>query len=111
MIFDSKKLFKNRHKLTLEKYKYIKDYILNDLLKIINNISKEKFKTENNKILKILESYFDETYINDKILDEWIHIWNQDFELDNYTNEELTKTINQVCNLNIKPKEIQNLHY
>lgn len=61
-------------------------------------------------MLKIITNSLDEINpLNNKLLENWTHIWKYDFELDNYTNEELSTSINKVCNLNIKPQEIKKL--
>lgn len=40
----------------------------------------------------------------------WSHIWDYDFELDNYTPEELQKVINEACETNFSLEKIKNIY-
>ena len=44
------------------------------------------------------------------MIKEWSHIWEYDFELDNYTPEELQKAINEVCETNFSLEKIKNIY-
>ena len=46
----------------------------------------------------------------EKMIKEWSHVWEYDFELDNYTPEELQKAINEVCETNFSLEEIKNIY-
>lgn len=46
----------------------------------------------------------------EKMIKEWSHVWEYDFELDNYTHEELQKAINEVCETNFSLEEIKNIY-
>ena len=47
--------------------------------------------------------------INKTLIESWTHIWDYDFELDNFTSEELKNAINEVCKTNVSSKDIDNL--
>ncbi|MCQ2737304.1 MAG: hypothetical protein MJ224_01700 [archaeon] len=104
----SKNENKKYKKLIISNYGYLINYLIHNFQVIPFFIGDNE-----NQIIKLLmkglvlhHTEKDEHY---PLLENWIHIWDDDFELDNYTNEELTNAINKVCDLNIKPEEIQNL--
>lgn len=104
----SKNENKKYKKLIVSNYRYLINYLMDNFQVIPFFIGDNE-----NQIIELLmegsvlhHTEKDELY---PLLENWIHIWDDDFELDNYTNEELTNAINDVCNLGIKPEEIQDL--
>ena len=47
--------------------------------------------------------------INESLIETWSHIWEYDFELDNFTPIELKNAINEVCSTNFSLKDIQDI--
>lgn len=61
-----------------------------------------------------MESYYgmkyddvDDKDLNDNILKDWTHIWDYDFELDNFEPEEIQKAIIEVCDMDIPLDKIK----
>jgi hypothetical protein len=96
--------------------KYAKKYIAN--YKFLISYILEKWQClpyflgdNENGIGQILDDADIMNYSNDdfKMTNDLIHLWKLNFELDNYTNEEISNAINQVLNLKINPEDIENL--
>lgn len=106
--FDSKKLFFYRNNWKINEYKKSLELFYSEFFKKIN----QKFEIETTKQIKEdLIDYFDETKnINNSFPEEWIHIWKHDFEIDNYSPEELHIAINEVCETEISMKDITELY-
>lgn len=47
---------------------------------------------------------------NEKMIEEWKHVWEHDFELDTYTPEELQAAINEVCDTKFSLEKIKNIY-
>lgn len=67
------------------------------------------------KLKKHMENYCGKKYdkdkdLNDNILKEWVHVWDYDFELDNFETKELQIAINEVCGTNFSFEKIQHVY-
>ena len=67
----------------------------------INDLS-EKFNSS--EIQELKKEYLSSS--NDKMLKGWTNIWEYDFELDNFTPNELKEAINEVCGTNYALEDI-----
>ena len=56
---------------------------------------------------EIIEEYGD---VNDAMIEEWVHIWKYDFELDNFKSSELQVAINDVCRTDYSLEDIQKIY-
>lgn len=78
--------------------------IIFDLEKLFKNIDERPFN-------KIKEEYFNENNeVNNNFIKEWTFVWEYDFELDNFSIDELKEAINSVCNKEYTFDDIKNIH-
>ena len=98
--------YRNNWKIT--EYKKSLELFYSKFFEKIN----QEFEIETtNQIKEDLIDYFDETKnINNSFLEEWIHIWEYDFEMDNYSPKELHIAINEVCETEISIEDITKLY-
>ena len=106
--FDSNKLFFYKNNWKINEYKKSLELFYSEFFKKIN----QKFEIETtNQIKENLIDYFDETKnINNSFPNEWIHIWEHDFEIDNYSSKELYIAINEVCETETSIEDINELY-
>ena len=74
----------------------------------INKLIKEFDDRDPKDVINELEKEHGDE-INKTLIESWTHIWDYDFELDNFTSEELKNAINEVCKTNVSSKDIDNL--
>lgn len=93
--------------------------ILNNFLNLIN-YTLNKWQTlpffvgdDENNIKKLLDEgicfKFKHEAEKRRLPKKWYHIWKKDFELDNFTNEELAKAINEVLDTLIEAKDVDEI--
>lgn len=110
--------FRNLITFNLELWQAIPFFVGDDENEIQNNIKnghvfdtkrliKQFSKYSPNKLEKNIKQEYGE--LNTKMIDDWKYIWDKDFELSNYTPEELQKAINQVCGTNFSVNDIKNV--
>ena len=104
-IFDLKDTFYLIYGFSINEYKQIFKYTFTDFWNTL--LSCHNLNSDKNK--RFASELYDKTKSKNSMIDEWIHIWEQDFELDNFTPEELVEAINSECNLNISVDNINNL--
>lgn len=104
-VFDLKDTFYLIYGISIKEYEHVFKYTFDtfwNLLLTCHDLNSEKNK-------KFASNFYNKTKSKNPMIDEWIHIWKQDFELDNFTPEELVEAINCECNLNISTDDINNL--
>lgn len=104
-IFDLKDTFYLIYGFSINEYKQIFKYTFNDFWNTLLTCHDLNF--DQNK--KFASDLYDKTKSKNSMIDEWIHTWKQDFELDNFTPEELVEAINSECNLNISVDDVNKL--
>ncbi|BDZ67939.1 TOPRIM nucleotidyl transferase/hydrolase domain-containing protein [Methanobacterium ferruginis] len=93
--------------------------ILNNFLNLIN-YTLNKWQTlpffvgdDENNIKKLLDEgicfEFKHEAEKRRLPKKWYHIWKKDFELDNFTNDELAKAINEVLDTLIEAKDVEEI--
>jgi len=93
--------------------------ILNNFLNLIN-YTLNKWQTlpffvgdDENNIKKLLDEgicfKFEHEAEKRRLPEKWYHIWKKDFELDNFTNDELAEAINEVLDTIIKAKDVEEI--
>ena len=106
--FDSDKLFFYKNNWKKFEYKKSLEYFYSEFFE---RIDQEMNISTPNQLKNNLIDYFDETKnIDNSFPKEWIHIWNYDFELDNYSPNELYIAINEVCETEISIEDITELY-
>lgn len=78
--------------------------IIFDTKRLIKQFNKRSVRKVENKIRK---EYGD---LNTSMIKDWSFTWEPDFELSNYTAEELKEAINDVCHTNFSLKDIQDIY-
>lgn len=73
---------------------------------------KELFEKYDGRNMKEIEDEYLESgkEMHEEMIDEWKHIWDYDFELDNYTPKELKIAINEVCGTDLNLEDIENIY-
>lgn len=93
--------------------------ILNNFLNLIN-YTLNKWQTlpffvgdDENNIKKLLDEgicfKFEHEAEKRRLPKKWYHIWKKDFELDNFTNDELAEAINEVLDTLIEAKDVEEI--
>lgn len=81
----------------------LKDGVIFDTKKLISGFDNRPAKEV---IPELIEEYGE---INDSLIESWSHIWEYDFELDNFTPIELKNAINEVCSTDFSLNDIQEI--
>ena len=81
----------------------LKDGVIFDTKKLISGFDNRPAKEV---IPELIDEYGE---INESLIETWSHIWEYDFELDNFTPIELKNAINEVCSTNFSLKDIQDI--
>ncbi len=82
----------------------LKNGIIFDLKRLFKSIDKRPFN-------EIKEEYFNNNEnVNNKIIDDLTWIWKYDFELDNFSADELKEAINSVCNKKYTLNDIEKIY-
>lgn len=84
--------------------KKLKEGIIFDKKSLIQQFTNSSFRKVENEII---EEYGD---VNDAMIEEWVHIWKYDFELDNFKSSELQVAINDVCRTDYSLEDIQKIY-
>lgn len=83
--------------------KSLKDGVIFDTKKLISGFDNRPAKEV---IPELIDEYGE---INDSLIETWSHIWEYDFELDNFTPIELKNAINEVCSTDFSLNNIQKI--
>ena len=82
----------------------LKKGIIFDTKSLIQQFTNHSFRKVKNEII---EEYGE---VNDTMIKEWVHKWDNDFELDNFTASELQFAINEVCRTDYSLEDIQKIY-
>lgn len=105
-VFDLTDTFYLIYGVSINEYKQVFKYTFTEFWNSLLYCQQDLNSDENKKFASEL---YDKTESENSMIDEWIYIWNQDFELDNFTSEELAEAINSECDLNISVEDINSL--
>lgn len=109
-IFNLKDIFYFIHGFSINEYKFIFKYYFNDLMLFLNEFE-DNIDFNDESIKKTLINLLDlSKNLNSSFIDEWTKIWDLDFELDNYSPEELKIAIDDVCDRKISLNEIKSIY-
>jgi len=98
--------FRNLITFNLELWQAIPFFVGDDENEIMDNIkngyifdTKRLIKQFNKYSYRKVENEIKQEYgeLNSRMISDWTYIWDKDFELSNYTPEELQKAIHEVC--------------